>query len=151
MEIYLYRELPILKKQLKTARKTINKPVVNRILIPAPGREKLNTWDRGEMCQAGPRWRPNCEIAWHTERLLHHVRSTNSKRSPSSNAIKCISFWQMPNFFWGIPLTYKLYIYKVYLLLRDVKLLSRKFYLQVKHKYTVPPSEGCQTPSEGCH
>ena len=39
------------------------------------------------MCQAGPRWRPNCEIAWHTERLLHHERYTNSKRSPSSNAI----------------------------------------------------------------
>ena len=39
------------------------------------------------MCQAGPRWRPNREIAWHTERLLHFERYTNSKRSPSSNAI----------------------------------------------------------------
>ena len=26
------------------------------------------------MCQVGPRWRPNREIAWHTERLQHHVR-----------------------------------------------------------------------------
>ena len=40
------------------------------------------------MCQAGPRWHPNCEITWHTEWLLLHVRYTNSKRSPSSNAIK---------------------------------------------------------------
>ena len=39
------------------------------------------------MCQAGPRWRPNREIAWYTEGLLPHVRYTNSKRSPSSNAI----------------------------------------------------------------
>ena len=39
------------------------------------------------MCQAGSRWRPNREIAWHTERLILHVRYTNSKRSPSSNAI----------------------------------------------------------------
>ena len=39
------------------------------------------------MCQAGPRWRPNREIAWHTERLILHVRYTNSKRSLSSNAI----------------------------------------------------------------
>ena len=38
------------------------------------------------MCQAGPRGRPNREIAWHTERLLLHVRDTNSERSPSSNA-----------------------------------------------------------------
>ena len=37
------------------------------------------------MCQAGPRWRPNREIAWHTERLPRGVRYTNSKRSPSSN------------------------------------------------------------------
>ena len=35
-----------------------------------------------------PSWRPNREIAWHTERLLFHVRYTNSKRSPSSNVIK---------------------------------------------------------------
>ena len=27
------------------------------------------------MCQAGPRWRPNHEIVWHTERLLLHVRT----------------------------------------------------------------------------
>ena len=26
------------------------------------------------MCQAGPRWHPNHEIAWHIERLLLHVR-----------------------------------------------------------------------------
>ena len=39
------------------------------------------------MCQVGPRWRPNHEIAWHTEWLLLHVWYTNSKRSPSSNAI----------------------------------------------------------------
>ena len=39
------------------------------------GREKLNTWDRGKVCQADPRWRPNREIAWYTERLLLcHVR-----------------------------------------------------------------------------
>ena len=37
------------------------------------------------MCQAGPRWRPNREIAWHIERLLLHVQSTISKCSPSSN------------------------------------------------------------------
>ena len=30
---------------------------------------KLNTWDRGKMCQAAsPRWRPKGEIAWHPER-----------------------------------------------------------------------------------
>ena len=39
------------------------------------------------MCQAGPRWRPNREIAWRTERLRLYVRYANSKRSPSSNAI----------------------------------------------------------------
>ena len=39
------------------------------------------------MCQAGPRWRPNREIAWRTKQLLLHVGYTNSKRSPSSNAI----------------------------------------------------------------
>ena len=49
--------------------------------------KKLKTWDRDKMCQAGPRWRLNREIAWHTEQLLHHVRYTNSKRSPSSTAI----------------------------------------------------------------
>ena len=48
----------------------------------ASGREKLNTWDRGTVCQAGPRWRPNREIAWHTERLLLRVQYTNSKCSP---------------------------------------------------------------------
>ena len=37
------------------------------------------------MCQAGPRWRRNRKIPWHSERLLHRVRHTNSKRSPSSN------------------------------------------------------------------
>ena len=30
----------------------------------SPGREKLNTWDRRKMCQAGPRWRPNREMAY---------------------------------------------------------------------------------------
>ena len=48
------------------------------------------------MCQAGPRRRPNREIAWHTERLLLHVRYTNSKRlrSPSSNAISLTALGQ---------------------------------------------------------
>ena len=36
----------------------------------------------------------------------------------------------------------------VYLLLRDAELLLRDSILQVIHKYSVPPSEGCQTPSE---
>ena len=42
------------------------------------------------MFQAGPRWCPNHEIAWHIERLLLHVRYTNRKHSPSSkrNTIK---------------------------------------------------------------
>lgn len=63
---------------MKTARKTINKPVVNRKspnvssanechkIHSAPGREKLNTRDRGKMCWAGPRWRPNRRIAYGT-------------------------------------------------------------------------------------
>ena len=62
------------------------------------------------MCLAGPRWRPNREIAWHTERLLpvHHVRYTNSKRSPSSNAINPVfmgfqmQFFSILRFFWSI-------------------------------------------------
>ena len=37
-----------------------------------------------QMCQAGPRWCPNREIAWHIERLLLHVGYTDRKRSPSS-------------------------------------------------------------------
>ena len=37
------------------------------------------------MCQAGSRWRPKSEIAWHTERLLLHVRYTNNKRSPTGS------------------------------------------------------------------
>ena len=45
------------------------------------------------------------------------------------------------------PLIDKLYIYKVYLLLRDAKLLMR----DAIYKYSVPPSEGYQTPSEGFH
>ena len=40
-----------------------------------------------KVCQAGPRWRPNREIAWHTEWLLIRVRYTNSRHSPFSNAI----------------------------------------------------------------
>ena len=35
----------------------------------------------------------------------------------------CTPFWEMPNSFWGIPLIYKLHIYKVYLLAPDAKLL----------------------------
>ena len=97
MEIFLL----VKNLWLKTARKTINKPVVNRksprfyqwtSVTPAPGWEKLITWDRGKMCQAGPIWRPNSEIAWNTERFLLHVRYTNSTCSPSSNA----------NIFWSI-------------------------------------------------
>ena len=42
------------------------------------------------------------------------------------------------------PLIDKLYIYKVYLLLRNAKLLMR----DAIYKYSVPPSEGYQTPSE---
>ena len=45
------------------------------------------------------------------------------------------------------PLIDKLYIYKVYLLLRDAKLLIR----DAIYKYSVPPSEGYQTPSERFH
>ena len=41
------------------------------------------------MCQAGPRWRRNCEIAWYIEQLLLHVRYTISKCSPLSNTIIC--------------------------------------------------------------
>ena len=58
--------------------------------IPAPRREKLNTWDLGKVCQAGPRWRPNREIAWHTEWLLFRVRYTKSKRSPLLNATNTV-------------------------------------------------------------
>ena len=49
--------------------------------------------------------------------------------------------------FGRVPLIYKLYIYKVYLLLTDAKLLMTHegFHLHVIHKYTVPPSEGYQT------
>ena len=54
---------------------------------PAPGGEKLNTWDPGKVCQAGQRRRPNRKIAKHTKRLLLRVRYTNSKGSPSSHAI----------------------------------------------------------------
>ena len=54
------------------------------------------------MCLAGPRWRPNREIAWHTERLLHHVRYTNSKRSPSSNAINPVFMGFQMQFFFQI-------------------------------------------------
>ena len=43
-------------------------------------------------------------------------------------------------------ITYKLYINTMYLLLRVAKLHS-----QVIHKYSVPPSERCQTPFEGFH
>ena len=42
---------------------------------------------------------------------------------------------------------YKLYINTVYLFLRDAKLLMR----DAIYKYSVPPSEGYQTPSEGFH
>ena len=78
------------------------------------------------MCQAGPRWRQNREIAWYIERLLLRVRYTNSKRSPSSNAISkrttCLSnleiielkkFLRQPNLavleiFFFYPVIYKL-------------------------------------------
>ena len=43
------------------------------------------------MCQAGPRSRPNREIAWHTERLLLHVRHTNSKRSSKAST----NYWKI--------------------------------------------------------
>ena len=39
--------------------------------------------------------------------------------------IQCTSLWEMSNSIWGIPLIYKLSIHKVYLLLRDAKLLMR--------------------------
>ena len=62
----------------------------------------------------------------------------------------------MPNSFWGIPLVYKLYIYKVYLLLRDAKLVTRDsiYKLYINTVYLLlrgyqTPSEGCQRPSEG--
>ena len=42
----------------------------------------------------------------------------------------------------------KLYINKVYLLLKDA---HEGIPLQVIHKYSVPPSEGCHSPSEGFH
>ena len=59
----------------------------------------------------------------------------------------------MPNSFGRVPLIYKLYIYKVYLLLTDAKLLMTHegFHLQVIHKYSVPPSEGYRTHFEGFH
>ena len=45
------------------------------------------------------------------------------------------SFWAMPNSFGRVPLIYKLYIYKVYLLLTDAKLLMRdaiyKLYINI--------------------
>ena len=44
---------------------------------------------------------------------------------------------------------YKLLINAVYLLLRDAKLLLRDSIYKLYLKYSVPPSEGCQTPSEG--
>ena len=45
------------------------------------------------MCQAGPRWRPNREIAKHTERLLLRVRYTISERS-HSNSSESSSPWE---------------------------------------------------------
>ena len=65
--------------------------------IPAPGRKKLNTRDRSKVCQAGPRWRLNSNIAWHTERLVPRVRCKNSKRSPSSNATRNSKGFEMCN------------------------------------------------------
>ena len=93
MEIFLYKK-NLIENCEKNYIQTCSKQKIANVhlrtsvtkQIPAPGREKLNPWDRGKMCQAGPRWRPHRQIAWHTERLLHHVRCTNSKHSPSSNA-----------------------------------------------------------------
>ena len=65
--------------------------------IPAPGRKKLNTRDRSKVCQAGPRWRLNSNIAWHTERLIPRVLCKNSKRSPSSNATRNSKGFEMCN------------------------------------------------------
>ena len=45
---------------------------------------------------------------------------------------------------------YKLYINTVYLLLRDAKLRD-SIHLQIYVNTSVPPSEGYQTPSEGFH
>ena len=62
---------------------------------------------------AGQRWRPNRSIAWHTERLLLHVRYTNSKHSPSSNAIFklyvwCLTFASPFSTAYSLPLGYPL-------------------------------------------
>ena len=45
---------------------------------------------------------------------------------------------------------YKLYINTVYLFLRDAK-LRESIHLQIYVNTSVPPSEGYQTPSEGFH